>query len=380
MIGMDSALEAYQATHRLPAGAAAEAMASMPKDATMTSTATLTLPASPSLEPLSHIWITRGPVPTATGLAHQLGWLSQAFAGDGISVNVLQDGPQELARHYQDHGLAALFREGGNVQALVARAQGAPSRLIGLTWIDEWQTILVRPGSGITQPSQLKGLRVALPAFQESRAASIVRAMSLQGIRGALSIAGLTLDDVQFVDVPARGAPTSENELWGGLDYLVRGSVDAMYVKGASAVEIARQAGAVVGIDLDQYPDRRTRVNHGTPRPITVHEDLLENHFDVVVKFLDQTLRAADWAAGNLPTVRKILESETHASAAGVAAAYRNDFHLSLHPDLSSERTELLRVQKDFLRLHGFLDQDFDIDDWIDPRPLAAALSLRTLS
>jgi hypothetical protein len=43
-------------------------------------------------------------------------------------------------------------------------------------------------------------------------------------------------------------------------------------------VEAARERGLVVGIDLDGFPDRRTRVNNGTPRPITVHNSFLENH------------------------------------------------------------------------------------------------------
>ena len=41
--------------------------------------------------------------------------------------------------------------------------------------------------------------------------------------------------------------------------------------------------------------------------------------------------------------------------------------------DLSAERVELFRQQKNFQLIHGFLDRDFDFDAWIDPRPLAAA-------
>ncbi|MEA3181134.1 MAG: hypothetical protein QOI59_4657, partial [Gammaproteobacteria bacterium] len=196
----------------------------------------------------------------------------------------------------------------------------------------------------------------------------------------ALSIAGLTLDDVTFVEVASgEGARDSNNlgSLWAGLDELVKGKVDAVYVKGASAVEAARGRGLVVGIDLDGFPDRRTRVNNGTPRPITVHNSFLENHFDLVARFLAQTLRPADWAADNLQSVYDVLKGETRAGDIGVAAAYRNDFHRSLHPDLSPERVDLFRIQKNFMWVHGFLDADFDLDAWIDPRPLEAARKLR---
>jgi len=354
----------------------------------MSSSATAKRPSSA----LNQIWFTRCPVPTATGLAYKLGWLTEEFAKDGISIATLQEAPQELRGHHYDHQLPALIREGGNMLALGARAQGAPTRLVGLTWIDEWQTILVRPDSGITEAKQLKGLRLALPEYVErpnhmhSRGSSIARGMSLHGYKGALAFAGLTFDDVELVEVPAgegdrnarRGAGQDGDlgSLWAGLRYLAEGKVDAVYVKGASAVDAAKKHGAIVGIDLDLLPDRKFRVNNGTPRPITVHNDLIDNHFDLVVRFLYQTLRAADWAASNLNDVNGILQSETRGSSDGVAEAYRNDFHKSLHPDLSEERLQLFNQQKKFLWLHGFLDRDFNLDSWVDRRPLEAALKL----
>jgi ABC-type nitrate/sulfonate/bicarbonate transport system substrate-binding protein len=340
-------------------------------------------PARSGQSELREIWFTRCPVPTATGLAYKLGWLSEEFARDDIRIAAIQDAPRELARHHYDHEIPTLIREGGSLLALAARAQGAPTRLIGLTWIDEAQAIIVRADSNIRAPADLKGVRVALPAYVSReipahvRGSSIARGMSLHGIKGALAIANLTLDDVSFVEVGSgEGARSNLGALWAGLDDLVKGRVDAVYVKGASAVEAARERGLAVGIDLDKFPDRRTRVNNGTPRPITVHESFLENHFDLVVRFLAQTLRTADWAADNLQSVYEILKSETRAGDAGVTAAYRDGFHRSLHPDLSDERVALFRIQKRFMLVHGLLDADFDLDSWIDHRPLAAAREL----
>lgn len=343
---------------------------------------------------IDQIWFTRCPVPTATGLAYKLGWLTEEFAADGIRVDTLQEN-RHLARHHYDHALPTLIREGGSLLAIAARAQGAPTRLVGLTWIDEWQAIVVRPDSGITAPEHLKGKRLALPDYVQSaidshsRGSSIARGMSLHGYKGALDYAGLGFDDVHFVEVPSnRGTPDARpatvggggdglGSLWSGLQYLADGRVDAVYVKGASAVDAARSVGAVVGIDLDRLPERRFRVNNGTPRPITVHQSLIDDHFDVLVRFLDQTLRAADWAAENLAGVHRILQDETRGSDAAVATAYRDDFHRTLHPDLSDERLTLFERQKKFMWLHGFQEHDFDLADWVDPRPLAAARQLR---
>lgn len=327
------------------------------------------------LRPLDQVWYTRCPVPTASGLAYHLGWLTRSLGADGIEVGVLQDGPRELQRHHLDHELVGLIREGGNVPALAARSEGAPTRLIGLTWIDEWQKILVRADSGITSPEQLAGARLALPAWADTKAASFPRAMSLHGYEQALGLGGLTLDDVTLVEVS-----TLRSDRWGsqdlslfGLDKLATGEVDAVYVKGAAQAEEAAAIGAVVAVDLDALDDRRLRVNNGTPRPITVHEQLLEEHPELVMRFLVETLRAAHWAPTHLDDVRRILQEETRSGSEGVVEAYADGFHLSLHPDLSDERLDLLHLQKEFLLRQGFLATDVDVYEWADHGPLDAA-------
>ncbi|MEU8199249.1 ABC transporter substrate-binding protein [Microbispora amethystogenes] len=345
---------------------------------TTPATATETpLPTVPSVESL---WFTRCPVPTASGLAHALGRLAGRYADLGVDVGVLQDAPLEIARHHYDHDLVGLIREGGNVPAIAARAEGARTRLIGLTWIDEGQSIVVRGDSAITSPAALRGARIAVPGWAATRDTSMARAMALHGFKGALGVAGLSLDDVEFVELPLdpvvppgrvraeRAAPRFPE-----LDALADGRVDAVYAKGAAALEEARRLGAVVGIDLDALPTRRSRVNNGTPRPITVHEDLLRSRPELVVEFLVQSLRAADWAADNLEGVREVLAAETGSGADGVLLAYREGFHRTLHPTLDDERVDLLRIQKAFLQRHGFLSADFDLDSWIDPEPLRIA-------
>lgn len=337
--------------------------------------------ANPADERLDHIWITRCPIPAASGVAWALGWLADEFGRDGIHVRWVRESGLNLVADDPAHQERTLFREGGNIQALAARALGAPTRVIGLTWIDERQAIMVRPDARVFEPSDLRGLRFALPGFARTRGESIARGMALHGIKNAIGLAGLDLEDVRFVDVPAppveQPSPAGMRRLWGGLDWLADGRVDAVYVKGAAAAEGAARLGLVVGIDLDAYPSRLARVNNGTPRPITVHEYMLDHHFELVVRFLEQTLRAADWASGNLAALKPILARETVSGIAGVDAAYRNDFHRSLHPDLSTERIDMLEMQAEFLRLHGFLEQAVDVRRWVDPRPLAAAMARR---
>ncbi|MGV9675499.1 ABC transporter substrate-binding protein [Nocardia sp. NPDC003482] len=329
------------------------------------------------------LWYTRCPVPTASGLAHSLGWLAEAAAGHGLRFGVLQDAGPELAGFHFSHELAGLIREGGNVPALAARAEGSPTRLIGLTWIDEAQAILVGPRSEVSAPAELAGLRIGVPAWARDRARSFPRAMALHGFADALRLGGLTLADVRVVELGVERDPQVRTEIqdrrrnvtWG-VDELLDGSVDAIYVKGARAREVAAEHGLRVAVDLDATETKRLRVNNGTPRPITVHQELLDTHPEVVIGFLAQSLRAADWAAGDLAGVRTVLQRETLSGPAGVVAAYGADFHRGLHPTLSAERLELLDIQKQFLYTHGFLAADFDLDTWVAPEPLEQARAL----
>lgn len=318
------------------------------------------------------LWFTRCPVPTATGIAADQGWLAAEFAAEGIAVRSLQDVPAELAAdHHYTHALPGLFREGGNVPALWARSRGERTRLIGLTWIEERQVVLVRAGSGLRGARALRGLRLAVPRHRIG--IDFWQAMALAGFTGALGSVGLTLADAELTEVAAEpGAGQWAAELTA----LREGRVDAVYVKGALAVEAAQRFGAEVAVELDAEPDPRTRVNNGTPRPVTVHQDLLDTRPDLVARFLAVLLKAADWAAERPAEVARILSAETGAGAAGVAGAYAAGSHRTLHLSLAPDRLDLLAQQERLLRHHGFLPEPVDVAAWADPEPLRAAQAL----
>lgn len=331
---------------------------------------------------VQEIWFTRCPVPTATGIAADLGWLQREFAPDGITVSSLQDeSSTALIEQHFEHGLRTLFREGGNVPALWTRSRGQPTRLIGLTWIDERQVILVRDDSSIEAADALKGKRIAVPRREES-AVDFFRAMAWHGFAGALRSVGLSLEDVVRVDVVStrlalrKDATNRANGWRPELEALVAGKVDAVYVKGAAAVDAGRAVGAKVILDLDGSEDRSLRVNNGTPRPITVHQGLLDARPDLVSRFLAVLLETSDWAAQHREELSRLLEVETGSGAEGVRTAYRGDFHLHFHPDLSDERLELLAQQKDFLLGYGFLQADVDVEQWAAREPLHEARTL----
>ncbi len=105
--------------------------------------------------------------------------------------------------------------------------------------------------------------------------------------------------------------------LWLGLEWLAAGRVDAVYVKGAAGAESAARLGPFGRHRSRRLSCRLARVNNGTLRPITVHEHMIEHHFDLVVRFLEQTLRAADWASTNLPELPADPAQEALSSISG---------------------------------------------------------------
>jgi len=337
--------------------------------------------------PLTEIWYTRCPVPTASGLAIDLGHLEHEFGPDGITVSSLRSAPtRDIREAHYDHTLPALFREGGNVPALWARANGEDTRLLALTWVEERQLVLVRPGTGIDDPAGLRGKRLALPGHGRKRV-DFARAMALRGLHAALESAGLTPDDVAFVEVgtvtgdltrrtgPGAGAYAAE------LRALRAGHVDAIYVKGAPGVELATDHGLAVAADLSDLPDPRLRINNGTPRTLTVSGALLREHPDVVTRYLTRLLRAAAWAPGNHHEVDVTVATETGSTLAAVRSAYGPALYESLRPRISDDLLRALADQRDFLRAHGFLPGGVDIGDWLDDGPLRAALDrTRTLT
>jgi len=80
-------------------------------------------------------------LPGAHGLERGVpaGLLAKSFAEIGISLCSVRAAEDAAVResHY-DNSLRNQFREGGNVPAIWARSLGQPTRVVGITWVDEF--------------------------------------------------------------------------------------------------------------------------------------------------------------------------------------------------------------------------------------------------
>lgn len=333
---------------------------------------------------ISEIWYTRCPVPTPVGLAVQLGYLDEAFGREGIALKSIIDNPDRAIRtsHF-DHHLAYSFRHGGNVPPIRARSEGNPTRLVGITWTDEFQAIITLPDTGISRTADLAGRRFGI-ARRPAGIVDFMAATALKGLTSALSLEGLTPADVEIVDIPLTESVLADREgpslfgLKGRHAYgaeaaaLIRGEVDAIYVKGTPGITVANLIGAVQVVEFGFHPDPKIRINSGSPRVLTVDERLAEDRPDLVVTLLEALRRTGRWAEAHPDEVRRFVGREVNASEEVVAAANGLELHRHLGIGLEPELIEAIDHYKNFLFAKGFLAANFDIDAWVDRRPLDA--------
>jgi ABC-type nitrate/sulfonate/bicarbonate transport system substrate-binding protein len=333
------------------------------------------------------IWYSRCGAATASAIAIRKGWLEAEFAreatGPRTVLRSLRDSEDRLLRdaHYH-HQQTGLFREGGNIPPIWARARGSDTAVVGITWLDEYQGILSRADGPVRTVRDLKGARLALPVHDNL--IDFQRGAALHGFVTALGLAGAAPSDARFVDVPIAApvgrrdderapAPARNDEI----DALLEGRVDAVFLRFARGARLARDPRFHEVININESPDPLVRVNNGTPRPVTVDRAFLDRHPELVVRYLAVLLRTAAWAAEHPADVLDLLASEaSQATAAEVVASHGARVHLSFAPSLSDQYVAGLEAQKNFLRDFGFLEADFDVSRWIVGEPLAEAQRL----
>jgi len=343
-------------------------------------------------EPLDTLWYTRCPVPTGLGIAIQQGWLEEAFRAQGTNLASLLESDDFTKREsHFSHTVRNSVRHGGNIPAISAKARGRDTRVIGLSWADETQLILASPESGITSVRDLKGRRFGLPNWK-SVEIDFSRAQALRGLENALRLEGLEVSDVELVDqdIDTHYSEGQAVNVGGTLNWrarstsrarannlelvaLLRGEVDAIFLKGVHGAQAAHQFGLTTVIDTGAHPDPLVRANNGTPRTLAVDGHLIDHHFDAAATIVEQVLRAEAWAQDHPSDVRRYLARETNSSEYWVSVAYGEDAQKRLKTDLSEQSVRGIQDFTDFLHRWGFIPQSFAVTDWIDARPLEAA-------
>jgi ABC-type nitrate/sulfonate/bicarbonate transport system substrate-binding protein len=335
------------------------------------------------------LWYTRCPVPTATSIAIQKGWLPDAFKADGIALNPLRVSSDDKVREsHFTHSQENSFREGGNIPPLYAKSQGTDTALIGLAWTPQYQGILTLPDSGIQTVADLKGRRLALP-HRVNDTIDFWQASSLQGYAHALKSVNLSLSDVTLVDLPVeerfldKGQGTGIGVISVGqihrhhtreLIALLKGEVDAIFAYSAWGVLIKEQFSAVEVINLAKVSDIHLQVNNGQPKTLTVSRGLLRNHPELVDRYVFELLKAARWAKQNASEARRIIALEIGSAEYFIDEGTSEAIEQNLELSLDQRLIDFIAYRKESLLKFGYLKNDFNLEDWIDRGPIERAL------
>lgn len=327
------------------------------------------------------------PTFVASNVAQELGWIEEEFRKVGAKLSYLRSLPVEQGYlpHF-GHQLDHLFRDGGNIPSIWAKADVTDTTLIGLTAGHHGGQILVRTDSGISSVADLKGRKFGISRSLNGKKVDWWRATSEQGILAALRLAGLKRTDIALVDVTHEdrgfGNASRPSDLWSQrrreelvytpeVKALKDGEVDAVYTSHGRGQALERTGVFKVIEDLSRYPDWTLQVAN-SPYALTVNTDFARQNRDIVVAFLRASVRAARWINENRQAAAAILNRVTyHQTVADTAAAIANTDFL---PALSPQNLAGIDIQKKFLFDHGYIKRDFDSRKWADSSYLEEAL------
>jgi len=343
------------------------------------------------------LWYTRCPVPTSFGLALQLGFLNEEFADDSTTdFRALQQSTDlKVHQSHFTHTQKNSFRHGGNYPAIYAQSTGANTRVIGLSWVHGPQTILALPGSGIKTAADLKGKRL-LVHRRPKEDIDFSYATEIRTYEAGLASVGLSLKDVHLVEhvidrtyvgdrrgilqpggplIPLGAGRARIDEL---VYPLIRGEVDA--IAGGSIGVASERLHDLFGFDVvfDAFnlPDQFERYNNSTPLTFAVNAELIDEHPELVARVYARVLEAELWAQENRDDTVRFVAREQSAAERLVESAYGENLVPGLKTDLDPIKIKGLTASKNFLLKHGLIKNDFDVEKWVDPRPLAAAKHL----
>jgi len=348
----------------------------------------------PHVRSKTTLWYTRCPCATAFSVAWQQGAIDAEFAKDRdvefLSLQQSSD-PKVHQSHYT-HTQENSFRYGGNVPAIWARSRGADSRLVGLAWTENPHPILALPDSGIRSVADLKGKRLLVVKREADPVVDFSRITTLRIYESALATAGLTLKDVQLVEIAINRPRQDEKAIAASriksvngdaltrrganreaFFALIRGDVDVIALPSSAGTEARALLDAHVVYDaVRDNSDKVARANNSYPEALTISGRLIDERPDLVTRVVLRLLEAGKWARENPEKATSFVAREQSVVDEVIEATYGPGLVSVFATDLAADKIATLRSQKDYLLRNGYI-QDFDFDGWIDPRPLEAA-------
>ena len=146
---------------------------------------------------------------------------------------------------------------------------------------------------------------------------------------------------------------------------LLDGKVDAIYTQSKVFQHLQEATGRIKMIeDLTRHPDWTVQVAN-TPAVITCTDVMAEEHPELVVAYMKAMIKVGRWANAHKRAASVILNRQTFYADAD--DTYEGIRRVDMVPSLSAQNLECVKIGKDFMLQHGYIENDFDVEAWAAP-------------
>jgi ABC-type nitrate/sulfonate/bicarbonate transport system substrate-binding protein len=98
---------------------------------------------------------------------------------------------------------------------------------------------------------------------------------------------------------------------------------------------------------------------------------MAKEHPELVVAYMKAMVKVGRWANRNKRAAGEILNRQTFYLDA--EDTYEGIKHVDMVPSLSAQNLACINIGKDFMVSHGYIKNDFDVNEWAAPEFLEQA-------
>jgi ABC-type nitrate/sulfonate/bicarbonate transport system substrate-binding protein len=342
----------------------------------------------------NEVYYTNCPLVSASNVDQELGWVHEEYLKLGVDYAYFRSRRETDFYPHYIHNQDNLIRFGGLFPPIQVHADYRRTRMLGLTHVPhEGGCLLVRAKDNLFRMSDLKGKKIGITKSLNTLKNDWWRIQEHQGILAMLRMNGMTEKDVELVDFPYPDDWYEDpkmleplynpTQLWLQRDHkhdlafrpletaLLEGKVDAIYTQSKVFQHLQEATGEIAAIeDLSRYPDWRLQVAN-IPAIITCTDVMAEEHPELVVAFMKGMIRVGRWSNAHKRAAAVILNKQTY--YLDEEDTYQGIKHVDMVPNLSAQNLAMVKIGKDFMLQHGYIKNDFDVNEWAAPEFLAEA-------
>lgn len=269
-------------------------------------------------------------------LADHLGMFEEEFAKDNITVCIDHLGGGPVMNEALASGDLDMSFLGGQ-PTFSGMANGNGVKIITMaTASSKDPCLLVAADSDITEISQLKGKNLSTEVGSDNHYQLVEM----------LALGGLVEDDINLYNLKPNEA----------LPALLNGEIDCMQSVSPRKWQFINDGDVRILVNMSETTGRNNQV-------LVATEDFIENHGDLIVRFLKVLQRAVDYYKENKEECWDIL-SEYSSISRELMDDFMDDYDSTL--GLTDTDKEYMENVYEFLYSHGMLDTEIDLENIYD--------------